>query len=43
MNNKVENLGYFGLLAIAGSCFILGPMATFLIKDNNNESISNKS
>jgi MFS family permease len=43
LNNKVENLGYFGLLAIAGSCFILGPMATFLIKDNNNESISNKS
>jgi len=43
LNNKVENLGYFSLLAIAGSCFILGPMATFLIKDNNNESISNKS
>ena len=43
LNNKVENLGYFGLLAIAGSCFILGPMATFLIKENINESISNKS
>jgi MFS family permease len=43
LNNKVENLGYFGLLAIAGSCFILGPMATFLIKENNDESISNKS
>ena len=43
LNNKVENLGYFGLLAIAGSCFILGPLATFLIKENINESISNKS
>ena len=43
LNNKVENLGYFSLLAIAGSCFILGPMATFLIKENNDESISNKS
>tara|TARA_A100001011_G_scaffold245719_1_gene253741 strand:- start:857 stop:2152 length:1296 start_codon:yes stop_codon:yes gene_type:complete len=43
LNSKVENLGYFSLLAIAGSCFILGPMATFLIKENNDESISNKS
>ena len=43
LNNKIENLGYFSLLAIAGSCFILGPMATFLIKGNINESISNKS
>ena len=43
LNNKVENLGYFSLLAIAGSCFLLGPMATFLIKENNDESISNKS
>lgn len=43
LNNKIENLGYFSLLAIAGSCFILGPMATFLIKGNIDESISNKS
>ena len=43
LNNRIENLGYFSLLAIAGSCFILGPMATFLIKGNIDESISNKS
>ena len=43
LNNTSENLGYFSLLAFAGSCFILAPLATSLIKENINESISNKS
>jgi len=43
LNKTSENLGYFSLLAFAGSCFILAPLATSLIKENSNESISNKS
>jgi len=35
LNNIRLNLGYFSLIAFAGSCFIIAPLAASMIKDEN--------